>query len=822
MGYDADKITVLAGLDAIRKRPGMYIGSTGSRGLHHLVNEVVDNSIDEAMAGFCDKIKIIIHKNNSVEITDNGRGIPIDIHPKFKVSALQVVMTKLHAGGKFDNKTYKVSGGLHGVGISVVNALSEKMEVFVNRKGKKYYQKYKRGKFTKPIEIIGESDKTGTKVIFLPDTQIFDSINFSFDILASRMRELAFLNKGIEIQIFDKRNDKNQTFKFEGGIAEFVKELNRNKKPLHDVVYFKNQKDQAVAEIAIQYNDGFRQDIFSFVNNINTVEGGTHLSGFKSALTRTLNYYAEKNGKSSDVRLSSNDVREGITAIISIKIPEPQFEGQTKTKLGNSKVKGIVDSIVSSGLNTYLEENPGAAKSILSKAQVAAKARAAARKARDLTRRKSALSSSSLPGKLADCSEQDPQKSEIFIVEGDSAGGCFSGDTKVALLDGRDLTFKDLVKEDKEGKKNYCYTIGKDGRFEAGLIKNPRKTKKNVSVIKLILDNGKEIICTPDHKFMTRNTDYIKAANITKKTSLMPLNRKLSKIEGRITIKGYEMVYDLKKKKWIFTHLLSDKYNLRNKVYNTSEGSHKHHVAVENYNHKVCRIEKVDQKIDVYDLEVEGTHNFALAAGVFVHNSAKQGRDRKFQAILPLRGKILNVEKARLHKILSNKELLALITALGTGVGADFDISNARYHKIIIMTDADIDGAHIRTLLLTFFFRYMRELVEKGYVYIAQPPLYKIKKGRSSRYVYTEKEFETVKKEIGQGFGLQRYKGLGEMNPKQLWKTTMNPESRNLLKVTIEDALIADEIFTILMGDEVKPRREFIQTHALEAKNIDI
>ncbi len=624
MGYDADKITVLAGLDAIRKRPGMYIGSTGPRGLHHLVSEVVDNSIDEAMAGFCTRIQVVIHKDNRIEVIDNGRGIPVDKHAKYKVSALQVVMTKLHAGGKFDNKTYKVSGGLHGVGISVVNALSEETEVFIGRGGKVYYQKYSRGKEFEPVKVTGETKHNGTKIIFLPDKEIFDSIEFSYDILAARMRELAFLNSGLEITIIDLRTDKKNVFKFDGGISEFVKDLNKNKKPLHDVIGFKKEKGDIIVELAMQYNESYRENIFCFVNNINTIEGGTHLSGFKTALTRTLNKYTEKNGN-GNLKLSSQDAREGITAIISVKIPDPQFEGQTKTKLGNSEVKGVVDSIVSSGLGTYLEENPKSAKAIIEKALVAAKARDAARKARELTRRKSLLSSSSLPGKLADCSEQNPELSEVFIVEGDSAGG-----------------------------------------------------------------------------------------------------------------------------------------------------------------------------------------------------SAKQGRDRKFQAILPLRGKILNVEKARIHKILTNKELLALITALGTGVEAEFNIDKARYHKIVIMTDADVDGSHIRTLLLTFFFRYMRELIEQGYVYIAQPPLYKVKKGKSLQYVYTEKELETLKKELGEGISLQRYKGLGEMNPKQLWDTTMNPESRNLLKVTIEDALIADEIFTILMGDEVAPRRDFIQNHALEAKNIDV
>ncbi len=623
--YSAKNITVLESLEAIRKRPGMYIGSTGSRGLHHLVQEVVDNAIDEAMAGYCDRIKVVIRKDNHVSVSDNGRGIPVDIHPKYKVSALQVIMTKLHAGGKFDNKTYKVSGGLHGVGISVVNALSVETEVYVKRDGKIHYQKYRRGEPISDIQILGDTDETGTTVIFNPDSEIFDTTDFKFDILSSRLRELAFLNKGVEISLLDERDDKSTVFKFEGGIVEFVEHLNKNKKPLHKVIYLSEEKDNTQVEVAIQYNDGYREDIFSFVNNINTVEGGTHLSGFKSALTRTLNLYNKKNN-GEDFKFSSNDVREGMTSVISVKIPEPQFEGQTKTKLGNSEVKGDVDSIVSSGFSTFLEENPGTAKSIMSKCEKAAKARMAAKRARELTRRKTALDSTALPGKLADCSSTDPEISEIYIVEGDSAGG-----------------------------------------------------------------------------------------------------------------------------------------------------------------------------------------------------SAKQGRDRKFQAILPLRGKILNVEKARIHRILKNNEISAIITALGTGIDEEFKLEDARYKKIIIMTDADVDGAHIRTLLLTFFFRYMRPLIDAGYVYVAQPPLYKIQKGKKRKYAYTEKEFEKLKKEIGdRGVSVQQYKGLGEMNPKQLWKTTMDPEHRNLIRVTVEDAIEADDTFTVLMGEEVKPRRDFILENAIHVEHLDV
>ncbi len=823
--YTGDKITVLEGLEAVRKRPAMYIGSTSSSGLHHLVYEVVDNSIDEAMAGFCDKITVIIHSDNSISVTDNGRGIPVDIHKQQKKSTLEVVMTVLHAGGKFDHNAYKVSGGLHGVGVTCVNALSEWLEVEVKRDGKIYYQRYQRGKPDEPVKVIGTAKKTGTKIMFKPDHQIFDNLVFSYEILATRLRELSFLNKGIEITIRDERGDKEkeEVFKFDGGIAEFVKHMNKNKECINKKpIYIEGEKDRIICEVAIQYNDGYSDNMLSFVNNIRTVEGGTHLSGFKTALTKAASTYAKKNGlfKKDDFSISGDDVREGLNAVISVKVPDPQFEGQTKAKLGNSEVEGIVSSLVYEKLTEYFEENPGEAKRIINKAIAAAEAREAARKARDLARRKNALDSGGLPGKLADCSENDPSVCELYLVEGDSAGG-----------------------------------------------------------------------------------------------------------------------------------------------------------------------------------------------------SAKQARNRRFQAILPLRGKILNVEKARIDKVLSNEEIKTMITAIGAGVGSDnFDITKARYNKIVLMTDADVDGAHIRTLLLTYFFRQARPLVESGYVYIAQPPLYKVKKGKVERYMKDDKEMnvflteegmkdlklvqiskkgaekvvqekvlkdilndiielehlmprlrkagvdmrsflenrekwkkfpmfevtikektvycdsekeafekvktalpksfkatsiddidEAAKKAAGiklidlretvelrnadnvlkklesrgldanslfeeeinafdektesetgkdrkktvplfkaidedgetllfsvselsdfiknrgkRGIGIQRYKGLGEMNPEQLWETTMDPERRTLLQVTIDDAVKADEIFTILMGDEVAPRREFIETHALEVKNLDI
>jgi DNA gyrase subunit B len=623
--YKAEDIQILSGLSAVRKRPAMYVGDVGLRGLHHLVYEAVDNSIDEAMAGYCTKISVIIHKDGSVSVIDNGRGIPVDIHPKFNRPAVEIVMTKLHAGGKFDKKIYKVSGGLHGVGISVVNALSKEMTVEVKREGKIYRQRYRQGKPVTELEVVGETSETGTKITFLPDKEIFRETEFHFETLSSRLRELAFLNKGINIDIIDERSGKKNEFLYNRGIIEFVEYLNKNKNPMHSPIYFKKERSNIDVEIAMQYNDGYQENIFTFANNINTIEGGSHLSGFKTALTRCMNNYAEKNNMNS-IKLSSDDVREGLAAVISVKIAEPQFEGQTKAKLGNSEVKGIVDSIVSERLSAFLEENPAVAKIMVGRCINAAQAREAARKARELTRRKGALNHGSLPGKLADCSEGDPAKAELYIVEGDSAGG-----------------------------------------------------------------------------------------------------------------------------------------------------------------------------------------------------STKQGRDRQFQAVLPLKGKILNVEKARLTKIFANMEITTMITAIGTGIGDEFDINKLRYHKIIIMSDADVDGAHIRTLILTFFYRYMRPLVEEGYVYIAQPPLYKISKNRKNYYAYDDEELKKLYEKIGKdGCSVQRYKGLGEMNPQQLWETTMDPSNRVLVQVTVEDAVEADKIFTILMGDQVEPRRKFIEEHAREVVNLDV
>ncbi|MCY7618326.1 MULTISPECIES: DNA topoisomerase (ATP-hydrolyzing) subunit B [Bacillus] len=631
--YDENQIQVLEGLEAVRKRPGMYIGSTSAKGLHHLVWEIVDNSIDEALAGYCTDITVQIEKDNSITVKDNGRGIPVGIHEKMGRPAVEVIMTVLHAGGKFDGSGYKVSGGLHGVGASVVNALSTTLDVTVYRDGKIHYQQFKRGVPAGDLEIIGETDVTGTTTHFVPDPEIFtETIEFDYDTLANRVRELAFLTKGVNIIIEDLREGKERRneYCYEGGIKSYVEHLNRSKEVVHEEpVYIEGEKDGITIEVALQYNDSYTSNIYSFANNINTYEGGTHEAGFKTGLTRVINDYARKNGvfKDGDSNLSGEDVREGLTAIISIKHPDPQFEGQTKTKLGNSEARTITDSLFSEALEKFLLENPDAAKKIVEKGVMAARARMAAKKARELTRRKSALEVSSLPGKLADCSSKDPSISELYIVEGDSAGG-----------------------------------------------------------------------------------------------------------------------------------------------------------------------------------------------------SAKQGRDRHFQAILPLRGKILNVEKARLDKILSNNEVRSMITALGTGIGEDFTLEKARYHKVVIMTDADVDGAHIRTLLLTFFYRYMREIIENGYVYIAQPPLYKVQQGKRVEYVYNDKQLDELLKSLPQTPkpGLQRYKGLGEMNATQLWETTMDPDARTLLQVTLEDAIDADETFEMLMGDKVEPRRNFIEENAQYVKNLDI
>ena len=1072
--YSADQIQVLEGLDPVRKRPGMYIGTTGPRGLHHLVYEVVDNSIDEALAGYCTHIEVDINAEGSVTVTDDGRGIPTDTHPTTGKSALETVMTVLHAGGKFGGGGYKVSGGLHGVGISVVNALSEWVEVTVWREQKVHTQRFERG--VPKTELVAKPYKearTGTSVSFMPDTQIFSTgIEFDYTTLAGRLRELAYLNAGVKITFTDNRlaPARIETYHYEGGIQEYVAYMNREKEPLHEeIIYVEGERNGVQIEVALQWCvDAYSDNLLGFANNIRTIDGGTHLEGLKTVLTRTMNAIARKRNKikENEANLGGENVREGLTGVISVKVPDPEFEGQTKTKLGNTEVRGIVDSLVGEVLTEYLEFRPGVADSILDKAIQAFKAAEAARRARDLVRRKSVLESSPLPGKLADCSSRDPSESEIFIVEGDSAGGCWVSKTYILLADGRSIPIKQIVEEQAEGKEHFCYTIRDSGNIGIERIINARMTKANAEVIKLTLDNGETLICTPDHPFMLRDGSYKPAALLTPEDSLMPFSRKLSQKNERGTgLNGYEMVWNPKNDKWIYTHLLADFYNLEHGVYQSSDGNHRHHMdfnklnnnptniqrlpaeehlalhrvnlekglhrpdvieksrqvhmseeframmsqrmqqpetrqmlseqakaqwedeaykaymaakwrefydsndayralnneqlnraqqeywsdeanrlaqaervynhfankpearethseiakqqwqdedllewrrektqeqwtpefrakrksalhqtyyqktlaalkevqlqlgyldldiyrryrcqtrdksllrfdtfckryfdgdeilareAVRNYNHRVVSIERLEERFDVYDIEVPNTHNFALASGIFVHNSAKQGRDRQFQAILPLRGKILNIEKTDDAKIYKNTEIQSLITALGLGIkGEEFDASGLRYHRIVIMTDADVDGAHIRTLLLTFFYRYQRALVDQGYIYIACPPLYKVERGRNHYYCYSDRELTNLVQHefpANANYTIQRFKGLGEMMPTQLWETTMNPATRTLKRVEIEDAAEADRIFTVLMGDRVAPRREFIETYGsrLNLTDLDI
>jgi len=1086
--YSAEQIQVLEGLEPVRKRPGMYIGTTGPRGLHHLVYEVVDNSIDEALAGHCTHIEVDINASGSVTVTDDGRGIPTDIHPRTGKSALETVMTVLHAGGKFGGGGYKVSGGLHGVGVSVVNALSEWLEATVWRSGNIHTQRFERG--ISIGELASQPDtetRTGTSISFMPDTQIFTTgIEFDYDTLARRLRELAYLNAGVKITFTDGRREEPriESYQYHGGIKEYIAYMNREKQSLHEeIIYMQGEKNNVQIEVALQWCvDAYTDNLLGFANNIRTIDGGTHLEGLKTVLTRTMNSIARKRNKlkENESNLGGENIREGLTGVISVKVSDPEFEGQTKTKLGNTEVRGIVDSLVGEGLTEYLEFHPPVADSILEKAIQAFNAAEAARRARELVRRKSVLESSTLPGKLADCSERNPAGTEIFLVEGDSAGGCFHGDTLVSLADGRSISFKEIVAEQAQGKEHFCYTVSRSGKIAIERIINPRMTKANAEVIKLTLDNGETMICTPDHPFMLRDCSYKPAALLTPADSLMPLYRQLSRknkngtVPEKSGIDGYEMVWNPHQNQWIYTDMLvADFYNLRNNVYLSSDGNHRHHVdyikrlpaeehlalhrgnleftlhrpdvieksrqvhmseeframmsermqqpetrkiltvpekseqakaqwedeaykaymqgkwrefyegnetyryslhdqsyqaqseywsdeanritqaervrnyyannpearseisstaqdwrsqktreqwtsefraqrraalhetyyrktamlkklyrqegymdlelydryrrqtrdkcspfrtsfsartpgcallklqtfcdrlvpwrepgneagddvlarqAIRNYNHRIVSVERLEERMDVYDIEVPHTHNFALASGVFVHNSAKQGRDRRFQAILPLRGKILNIEKTDDAKIYKNNEIQSMITALGLGIkGEEFDPANLRYHQIVIMTDADVDGAHIRTLLLTFFYRYQRNLVDQGYIYIACPPLYKVERGRNHFYCYSDRELQERLGELPKNanYNIQRFKGLGEMMPQQLWDTTMNPDTRTMKRVEIEDAAEADRIFTVLMGDRVAPRRQFIETYGpkLNLTDLDI
>ncbi|MEA2113034.1 MAG: ATP-binding protein, partial [Patescibacteria group bacterium] len=984
--YSAKDISVLEGLEPVRKRPGMYIGTTSTDGLHHLIWEIFDNSRDEAMGGFADTVEVVLLPGNRIRVADNGRGIPVDVHKQTKVSALETIMTTLHAGGKFGGDGYKISGGLHGVGASVVNALSIYTKVEIHRDGGRYMQEYSQGKKKAKVKKLGTSKLTGSIITFEPDEEIFKEIKFNWDVVLKHLRQQAYLVKGMRLAVIDAREYKGEidedtfyikdlklevpssTFYFEGGLLSLVKFYNQYQKIVHKNIFYieKNINDKGESvEISLQYTDDISSRIVTFANNIPTIEGGMHLTGFKSTLTRTLNSYARKSNllKEKDENFTGDDVLEGITAVVSVKLSDVQFEGQTKAKLGSVEARGMVETVFGDSFATFLEEKPDDAKAIINKVMLALRARKAARAAKDSVLRKGALEGMTLPGKLADCQSKSAEESELFIVEGDSAGGCFSGDTEVVLLDGRNVSFKELVKEYEEGKDNYCYTIGKNGDIETALIENPRITKKNTKVIKIILDNDEEIVCTPDHKFMLRDGEYKEAKDLKKVDSLMPLRKQLSRLDERITIKGYEMVFNLANNNWIFTHLLSDKYNLEKNIYSKGVNEHIHHIdfnklnnspdnlkrlskeehllfhtehlkktlhteeaknkareahklpsfrkkmsqvmsspkmkallserakkqwqnkeykefmkskfmefyqnnaeyrdsnkkmldeiqkqywgnennrtkqskrlkeffkenperkvflsklakdqwsdsdllswrsdktkqqwteefrikrkdtynktylrkalnvlrtvyektniinpdlyeeirkekndrsiikysticerffdgnekdlfeAVKNYNHKIKKIIKLSEKIDVYDLEVQKTHNFALASGVFVHNSAKQGRDRRTQAILPLRGKILNVERARLDRMLGSQEIKNLVIALGTAIGDTFDIEKLRYHKVIIATDADVDGDHIKTLLLTLFYRYFKPVIEGGFLYAAKAPLYKV------------------------------------------------------------------------------------------------
>ncbi len=1086
--YSAEQIQVLEGLEPVRKRPGMYIGSTDLRGLHHLIKEVVDNSIDEALAGHAKNIWVILHEDNYVTVADDGRGIPVEIHPKVGVSALEVIMTTLHAGGKFGDGGYKVSTGLHGVGVSAVNALSDYVRAEVRRGGKEYFQEYSQGKAEGKVTQITKGAalpykttfewkvRDGTKITFLADKTIFSTITPDFDRLEKQLKQVAYLVAGIFFHFYDERTGEERHFYFQSGLATLIKHLNRNKALIHpEPILIHRVVDGVDVEVAIQYNDGFAENVESFANVVPTTEGGSHLTGFRIALTRAINDYARKIEalKEKDENLTGEDIKEGLTAVVSIKMDSDkiQFESQTKEKLGNAEVQPIVAQVVKDGLDMFFEENPSEARRIMEKVLLAARARAAARAAKDAVIRKGALEGMTLPGKLADCQNRNAAESELYIVEGDSAGGCWDGDTQVALADGRNISFKNLVKEHGQGKQNFCYTMLENGHINLSPILNPRLTKKGAKVINITLDTGEILTCTPNHLIRLVNGAYLAASQLTPQHNIAPFYRRITPEKNTRDLKGYEQIFDPKKKVWIYTHVLADIYNLVRGISRASDGKHRHHAdfnkrnnnpnnikrisyekhmalhyarlkktlhredvklksaeakktpefrekarvksleksnlfsknakkqwndpeykkfmisaylrfynsntnyrektlkrlnkaqkeywsntenrqkqaervsrffsdhpelknlysklskqqwsdrillewrsektkeqwtpefrnkrkaaydktyylhsmrflkailekggtiddydkkrtekrntnllrfatlserffdsdtnklkeTVVHFNHKVVKIEKSSKRVDVYDLEVEDTHNFALASGIFVHNSAKQGRDRKFQAILPLRGKILNTERARLDKILEFEEIKALVIALGTGIGDTVDYNKTRYHRIIIMTDADVDGEHIRTLLLTFFFRYLPEVINKGYMYIAQPPLFKIQKGKEVHYAYSDEERDTILKQIrggkaadviasgseailpdddvkkSSGIIIQRYKGLGEMNPDQLWETTMNPENRVLKQVTVEDVVAADEVFTMLMGDEVPPRKRFIQTHA--------
>lgn len=1078
-------IQVMEGLEAIRLRPGMYVGGTDIHALHHLVYEAVDNAIDEAMAGRCDFIQIVIHADGSITVSDNGGGIPVEEHWQYPgMSTLEVVFTNLHAGGKFGSGAYTVSGGLHGIGIKAINALSTWTVAEVRRDGFAWQQTYERGKRTSGVEKVRQlepDEPTGTYISFLPDDTIMQVVDFNFEMLANRFREMAYVTRGVTIRLVDERLTpfpRQVTYYFEGGLASFVRYLNLNRSPIHEVVsgtgstpFMMKLRDKEVeasmeTEFAFQYSDTTNITELAFANTINTPDGGTHLTGLRTALTRVINNYARKAGflKEKDANFTGRHTLEGLTAIVSVRHPGPQFESQTKVKLMNPEVTAAVAQVVSEKFADFLESSPKDARRIVEKCMTAQRIQDALDKQRELLlgERKSLLANTTLPGKLADCSDKG-SNTELYIVEGDSAGGCFSGDTEIALVEGRSISFRALVEEQAQGKTHFCYTIRNDGTIGVEQILDARVTKRNAQVIRLTLDNGEQIVCTPDHRFLLRNGEYKAAEQLTSDDCLMPLYRKVSDLrEPGITIDGYEMAWDPRSEKWMFTHQLADWYNRWKGVYTQASGEHCHHIdfnkhnnnptnlvrlsaddhlalhrqhvantlhrpdviekcrqvrqsdeframmsdrmkqpqtrqilsaqakaqwenpeyatymrekwrkfyeadesyrqannqrlieaqtcywaeetnrqsqaervrtyfvenpgarmlaaikakrqwqdsdlvtwrsnetrkqwtpefrvkrkaalhqtyynktlaalksievkygaidleayqsyrletrdksllrfdtfceryfendkakaleAVHLYNHRIRTIEVLDTPMDVYDIEVPFTHNFALASGVFVHNSAKQARDRHFQAILPLRGKILNTERANLNRILDSGEIKALISALGIGIRDDINLERLRYGRIIVMTDADVDGAHIRTLLLTFFFRYMTPLITDGHLYIAQPPIFRLEYRKQIEYVYPMSNLKEeqllaqmlVKYNEPEKVGVQRYKGLGEMNPEQLWETTMNPERRTLLQVTMEDAAVADRTFDMLMGPAVPPRRKFIITHSKDA-----
>lgn len=870
--YSADQIQVLEGLTAVRKRPAMYIGSTDSRGLHHLAFEVVSNSVDEALAGFCSTINMTLNADGSVTVKDDGRGIPVETHVQTGKSALEVVMTILHAGGKFDHKAYRVSGGLHGIGVSAVNALSEWLEVEVHVKGMAYRQRYERGVPVGPVQEVGIIEGHGTTVSFRPDPEIFEETKFDPKIIVARLRELAFLTNGLTVTFTDGRIAlaKTRTFKYEGGLCAFIKYMNESKNVLHDdVVYVQGKKGEVQVELALQYTDDYTWSIHTFANHIATREGGTHLIGMKTAITRAINEYATGHELIDEekIKIQGEDVREGLTAILSVKLPNPQFEGQTKTRLGNSELRGAVESILYDGLKTHFNEKPNVARAIVQRTAAAAKERMAAKEAKELVRKRSVLEGVTLPGKLADCEvHNDSNRTELFIVEGDSAGGCLTGDTEVRLVSGLVKTMKELAEDWQLGKQHFGYATDENGDIHIVPLIKPHLTKCVAQLVEVKLDNEKAVRCTPNHPFLLREGSYLPANQLQSGDNLMPLRTRLTR-EGELPAPGYEMVWMNGKQSWSHSHHLAFEkkikpiragYRLKallllNHVFSSKNrresyeklrlqtdpratsydnllqeyfnGDEQHMLeAAANINCKVLSVNVVNEAAAVYDLTVEHYHNFALSSGVFVHNSAKQARDRRTQAILPLRGKILNVEKHGFSRILDNNEIRALVTAIGTGIGDDLDVSRIRYGKIILLTDADVDGAHIRTLLLTFFYRHMPQLIETGRVYIAQPPLYRIRKGDRIFSAMDEKERkQIVDQELeGKADAVQRFKGLGEMNPKELWETSMNPATRTLLNVTVDDATEADKVFSTLMGDVVEPRRQFIQENADEVDWLDI